>query len=745
MSLLSILSCITLYGQGVQDTLYTHSAIVESDSSHLGWYGKSMLSAGSLIYTETQQESFSSGNKFLYNGDFLLSNLSEYDRFVIFAKGYNVLGDNDRVSGAKKKGLAYNPFLTIPGLQTVSSVGANYRTNRLNLFSVSVTASYKHNTRDGLSMYFRKIKQSDRDDMYSVGNESGYGIQDLANFSLTFENKDQKKYLLKFTPSFVYDNSKVNTIKESMVLTLEDIMNESESRTISSYQNISATGDLEGGIKDMAKKGRSIMAKLRYGHDEANGERKDISNNYEMSYKIGGNRTSVVGGISYEEPIGERWLLRGNLESEYTKLNEEEIAYDIDGNMVSNYSSTTENIFYREKIEFSAQYYDKVNKVQAGLQSIFRQSVTSAVSKGFKSVSGKGEWLDNWIPFINYEYLKGKNIVSLKYEGTSSGLAISDVTPNVNVSNPTRIVAGNIYLKPSFKHILKTKYKYSNDVTKSLFDISFEGTNENGKVVSAIWYDSDGIRYTVPVNTQRPGFSSVVQILYKMPFGNNSQFRFEVKGRLKYDSKISYQAKGKLPGIDLYNFNYENFIGKFWGSPNGDLFYSGESGFVESFTRSLNSSAEVMMGYRISILDIAVMARVNHIFSRYSINPMDNENIWNNMVGNTIKVTPGRDWEILNKLEYKFYSGYSDGYGRSEALWSIYVGKKIKSMTIALKLDDILNQRQNLSYKVNADYAEESHTNLIGRHFLLSLSFDFGRLQKSGRAQIDKVVRDMMK
>lgn len=729
----------------VQDTLHLVSKKDTVDALPVGWYGKSMLSAGSLIYTETQQESFRDGNKFLYNGDLLLSNLSKYDRFVIFAQGYNVLDNNKRVSGEKKKGISYNPFLTIPGLQTAATFGVNYKTDRLNLFSVAVSASYKHNTRDGLSMFFREIKQSGGEDMYSVGNDNSYGIQDLANISLSLENRDQKRYLFKFTPTFVYDNSRVNTEKESMVFTMEDTMNESESKTISSHRNISAAGELNGGIKDIAKKGRSIMAKFKYGFDDVDGERRDISMSDEMLYDISGEKTSIVGGIAYEEPIGERWTVRGDLESEYTKLNEEEVAYDKDGNNVPNYTSSTENTFYKEKIELSVRYYDKVNKVQAGLQSTFRQSVTSAVSKGFRTISGKGEWLDNWVPFVNYDYLKGRNALSLKYEGTSSGVAISDIAPNLNISNPTGIVAGNIYLKPSFKHILKTKYKYSNDETKSLFDISLEGISENGKVVSAIWYDNDGIRYTVPVNTQRPGFSSVLDIAFNTPFGKGSQFRFSVKGNLKYKSNISYQAQGKLPGIDLANFNYESFIGRFWGSPSGDLFYSGGSGFKESFTRSFNSTAEVMMGYRVSILDISLMAKANYIVSKYSVNPMDNESVWNNEVGNTIKVTPGRGWEISNEFKYKFYFGYSDDYGRSEALWSLYVGKKINALTIALKLDDILNQRQSLSYKVNADYAEESSTNVIGRHFLISLSYDFGKLQKSGRAQINKVVKDMMK
>lgn len=107
-------------------------------------------------------------------------------------------------------------------------------------------------------MFFREIKQSDGEDMYSVGNDSSYGIQDLANISLSFENRDQKRYLLKFTPSFVYDNSRVNTDKESMVFTMEETMNESESKTIHPIGIYLRQARWMGGLRISPKRGAPL-------------------------------------------------------------------------------------------------------------------------------------------------------------------------------------------------------------------------------------------------------------------------------------------------------------------------------------------------------------------------------------------------------------------------------------------------------------------------------------------------------
>lgn len=732
---LFILSCMTLHGQSVN-----------KGDSIAGWYGNTSLSAGALLYPSDKMESFINRNKFLYNGNLVISKLSEYDQFVFTICGYNAVGDKTRVSGASKKGITYNPYSTLSGLQSQASVGANYKTERLRFFSAEVTASYKHNTKDGMSVFFRDIRQSDGNDMYSIGVDIGYGIQDEANILMSFKNKDQRKYVFDFNPSFLYVNSSIDTEKESAVYTIDEtILNKSSSKTKSSFINKAARGDMTGGIKNISKTGRSIMAKFRYGLDDIEGGRRDISPNKEMAYKLSGDKTSIVGSIAYEEPIGERWLVKGNIESEYTKSNEGEIAYDKDGNKVPNYTSSTENLFYREKFELLVQYYNTINRLQVGLHSSFRQSVTSAMTKDVYVVSGEGEWMDNWIPFVNYDYRKNRNTLSVKYEGTSSGVTMSDITPNLNISNPTRITAGNIYLKPSFKHILKTQYRYSNKETQSLFDISVQGTNENGKVVSAIWYDNKGIRYSVPVNTQKPGFSSVMDILFDMPFGKGKQFVFSIKGKVKYNSNISYQAKGKLPGINLDKFNYDRFITQFWGGPSGDVFYSGKSGFNESFTRSINSFAELKFGYKTSRLYVDLTVSANRIVSKYSFDPIADEDVWNNVVANQIKVTPGRGWEIINELKYKFYFGYSDGYGTPETIWNLNIGKKIKALTIALTLDDILNQKQNLSYKVKAEYAETSWLNVLGRHFLLSFSYDFGKLPKSGRDKINKVADRLLK
>ena len=72
------------------------------------------------------------------------------------------------------------------------------------------------------------------------------------------------------------------------------------------------------------------------------------------------------------------------------------------------------------------------------------------------------------------------------------------------------------------------------------------------------------------------------------------------------------------------------------------------------------------------------------------------------------------------------------------------VSKSIKSVTLGLKLADILNQSRNLSRTVSAEYVQDTYTNILGRFFLFNVTFNFGKMNAKKNSKIERAMWKMM-
>ena len=69
--------------------------------------------------------------------------------------------------------------------------------------------------------------------------------------------------------------------------------------------------------------------------------------------------------------------------------------------------------------------------------------------------------------------------------------------------------------------------------------------------------------------------------------------------------------------------------------------------------------------------------------------------------------------------------------------WSASISKDIKAFNIGLKVDNILNQN-NFVHTMTENYVQDSYHTSFGRFFLISLKYNFGKLNqaRSGSAQM---------
>ena len=228
------------------------------------------------------------------------------------------------------------------------------------------------------------------------------------------------------------------------------------------------------------------------------------------------------------------------------------------------------------------------------------------------------------------------------------------------------------------------------------------------------------------------------------PFGKNKNFSASLTGSFTYSGNTSYQAAGQLDGLDLDNFDYYKFMDGFWGDASGERFYSGESGFRESRTNTFLWRANLSLKYIGEKFETAIRVATQNRISRYTIDATANLNTWDNRVANDILYRPGKGWELSNNLSYVFYNGYSSGFGAPEFLWNFSVSKTIKNFTLELGVRDILNQSRSLNRISSAEYSEDTYSNVIGRYFMFSVSFNFGKMNAKKNSAVENAMWNMM-
>ena len=123
--------------------------------------------------------------------------------------------------------------------------------------------------------------------------------------------------------------------------------------------------------------------------------------------------------------------------------------------------------------------------------------------------------------------------------------------------------------------------------------------------------------------------------------------------------------------------------------------------------------------------------------ARYSLDPSINLNTLDTRLGVTGSWTTRHEFEFNTNLTYAFYNGYAEGYGKPEWQWNAEINKSVGPFNLSVKMHDILNQTNNLTHTVTANYEEDTYRLVMGRYVLLGIKWNFGKMNAahSQRAQ----------
>lgn len=748
-----------------------------------GWFGNAKFAAGAPVSPESGDREIPSGGKdFMYNGNLMLSGYNEKDQLTIIANANNVpnTGSNDMVLVIYGDGIGQTGR-TRPsgGLTSARQAGANLNTSRIKGMETSVMANYKGTLIESERLSRRTTFMENTPDINSSTAYSDNYDENLADISFELKNINRKKAYIRIAPKVNFislertTHNDVETFRSSSPEeSASSLLNTSSARNYRESDYFMHRTDAYLTIKDLGKKGRSLTFDACYFLSNDDVRSKEFSTTSypasdetaikDLFYK---GKENGYGGklyLTYVEPIGKLWNMSLALKSYLNRNDVTNNAYsrpeesdnfvpgfsDKDKYTVYDnyYSSVSEYKYFKNSGELLAQYRKGSTTVQFGGSAEAVNSENFSKSYGISQTTGEGEYLWNFSPFLRLSHTAESGaFYMVRYTGSSSALSNSQITPAPNISNPTYITVGNIYLEPQFTNSLTLAASYNNKKTFSYFSGSIYFDNYLRSIVNANWIDEEGIQYNVPVNSKKAGNKlSLRGSFSNLPLNEKKSLLLGASLSSSLSVNYSYQNISRTEGMDMDSFNYSQFMEKFWGDASGNKFYSGESGFRESRTTNASVSAFTSLRYKGEFLDVRSSFNATRNILRYSLNDAANMDTWDYYAYLNIQYDTKNRYQFISNMTYQFYSGYTNGYGEPAFKWDIEASRTVKAFTFGIRIKDILNQTTNFSRSYTDNYVEDSYRNVIGRHFLITLSFNFGKMNAGKNRSASNAMINMM-
>lgn len=711
-----------------------------------GWFGNAKLSGGTTAYGK-DGNGFKEKKDLLFSGSAMVSAYGEKNQVTSIASGYNFMAPGSGMFVMYDGNESEIPSLPYNGMHKRWQVGTNLNSDAIKGFTTDASVVYSSENADKHSRTDRTSFKEDGD-LFDTSDEIENGNLDKFTVRAEFKKKNRKKTSLYFEPSFSWYDYDLNTTGNTHSLMEGEERNRSVSNSLSKKSGISTGGDLSVGIKKLGKDRRAITLDIDYTLSANDGKSTEYSKTTfassgnedirDLTYDKDGSYSDIGGSLKYVEPFGKNWALSATLSSRYSvRKSTSDATNNVDGSVNNYYSSVSDNYYFSNNGQLLAQYNKGKTNIQFGGQARLYKNENYARSFGLDTKTGVGEWQTTFSPFVNVRYSDKNNNVYFRLSSSTVRPSSASIVPTFNIVNPTRITAGNIYLKPVTTEYLSTSYRGT--WGKVRFNGWLFGDYSSNSQVSAIWFDENSIRYSIPVNTKKPSYNYSTDFNFFTPLSKDGKLQFSVNGGFGVTRSVSYQSKGTLDNleIDLDSFDYTDFMSKFWGDASGNLFYSGQSGFQESLTRSVRTNISMMVTLNLERFSLQLGSGVNNSKSRYSLDSKADTDVWDTNFGIRPSYTSPHEFEFQSDFSYRILRGYGSGYNDDYVRWNLSVGKNIKSFNITLTAQDLLDSARSLRRNVQDDYVQNSYTNVLGRRIILSFTWNFGKMDasKSGAAQ----------
>jgi hypothetical protein len=490
----------------------------------------------------------------------------------------------------------------------------------------------------------------------------------------------------------------------------------------------------------------SFMGNYSFSHNELDGFNQSLTRTFNSGDTLDdivnqridqlANSASLSGRLVYTEPIGNGFYVEGHYSYSWSRNKSEKDTYNSGDNSAfsmdnplyvaagetldDTYSNNIVNRYVTQEIGVNLQYQQDKLHAQVGANLIPTNTHNETNGKTYKSN------VLNWSPSAMMWYdINDNTNARLFYFGRSSQPTTSQLMPVPDNTDPLNVSLGNPYLDPYFNHDIRAEFRTTNKETFLSFNARISGGIVKDPIVSAVWYDPDGVQYSIPVNG--PNSENVsARFFLNTPIAK-SNFSIFLMSNTSYSNGTSYIASTTFD-MSPYDTDGDGVFDdyeKFHEDYSADI--GNSSVFSENKTQTLGLTERLRLTYRNDFVDIEIGGRTRMNRSWYTVNSSNNKTTWNNQLDGEMTWTIPGGIEASASCDYNWYRGYSTPQD-DEFILNAEINKLLfkKRLTIAIRGYDLLNQSKNLSVTDASNYHQEALNNTLGRYVVFVLTYRFG-------------------
>lgn len=357
--------------------------------------------------------------------------------------------------------------------------------------------------------------------------------------------------------------------------------------------------------------------------------------------------------------------------------------------------------------------YKKVTKLfnlDVGMSLVPQMSKSKELTGSKASIPER--WVWNFAPYLRARFKwSAQRSMHLFYNGRSSQPSMNQLQPVPDTSDPLNITIGNPDLKPSFNHNLMIRFQdFNMDSQRSIMLMAFLNMTQNS-IVSRTDYDlTTGARTTSYQNVSGV-WSGRIMNMISMPFRNKA---WTINNNI------------------FVNFNRNVGFISSQAASSGGLAQRNTSTalmFAESFR----------IAYRPQNLELSLRPGIR-LQKAWNTVKTANQNTLTYNYGAVFNATYNSPFGLVlsSDLDWSQTAGYANGYNQKQWMWNAQIAYEFlkgRSATVALKVYDLLQQKNNVNRSITANYIDNTMYNSLTRYFMLTFTYRFNTFGAGGQPQ----------
>ena len=661
-----------------------------------------------------------------YAAGFNINHFKDGNQLTILGSANNI---NDLSFTDQGRG-RFNRFGGQNGVTTAQSFGINFNVGKSEDLRFGGNVLYTHRIQDSKersSTQYLFPDSTSYQDASKIARDKGHNLR--ADFRLQW-NID-KYNTIDFRPRFSFNSNMSNRVDSTLMRNgYGDRVNHSENFDHNNGLSYDVSGDLIYNHKFAGRDGRSLSTQFKYQFSDT--KEKGTSWNDIMYYLSQDDSELLVqfidshqwsntltGRFTWTEPLGN--VTNGNFlnfayKINYKWNNADRLTYDLpnniwtrnllenlkdvpsDGVLNETLSNSFRNEFLNQELQVGYKKIHKLYNLDAGI--LFSPSMTKSEDLINPDRNIDERWVWNVSPYMRFRYkFTDRMNFSSDYRARTSQPSIKQLQPVADVTNPLSIVIGNPNLKPTFTQNLSLRFNdFNADSQRSLMAMVNGSYSLNSIISKTLFNPETGGQTTTYANVDGI-WSAMAMFMYSRPLAK-SHWRMSAQVFSMYNSTVGY------------NNGEFNRSGTWMFRPNFGVTYSND------------------------FCQISLAPQYGLQLTHNSIANQNNRTIHSYGARADVAVNLPFGVDIATDLNFSGTSGYSQGYNSDQWLWNAQVSYstlKDKSLTFALKVYDLLQQKKNISRNVTANFITDREYNDLTRYFMFTVTWKFNTFGSSSQ------------